>query len=57
MNYSLLELFICAVKKFPYQSTFHQLKTHIMADLTFELWTRLFSEVTATHRYSDAGGS
>lgn len=45
------------VKKLPYQNTFHQLKTHIMVDLTFELWTRLFSKETATHRYSDAGGS
>lgn len=25
--------------------------------LTFELWTRLFTKETATHRYSDAGGS
>lgn len=57
MNYSLLELFICVVKKLPYQSTFHQLKTHYGRS---DLWTydpAIFERDSNTHRYLDAGGS
>lgn len=37
MNYSLIVLFICVLKKFTYQSTFHQLK-HIL----WSIWPLIF---------------